>query len=302
MSTMLALRTSRLVGLFALLASTWSIVPVARAASEAGIARHAVHRSFPVTPSEAGMQALLGDGFFGLPRFYAYDASGRQVLSQEGYEDKSFREALHKVLEAPEPTGAERRLSDEIADLVDAEGAPVAELPEADVTLVKLWADWCMPCHAQTKIMHAVLADYPEVRVNILEVEADPQKNASVERSESIRVDLDADEIDPEVAEKLRDPSLSQEERQALVTKLYLQSQSKESDEGTTETKVIDRSAPNTRIKAEDVDPEIAAKLRDESLSDDERRELLQELMRKVVAQQKEEAAKAASETSGGGG
>jgi thiol-disulfide isomerase/thioredoxin len=43
---------------------------------------------------------------------------------------------------------------------------------EADFTLVKYWANWCVPCHTQSRDLAKLFAAYPDVRFALIEVDA----------------------------------------------------------------------------------------------------------------------------------
>jgi thiol-disulfide isomerase/thioredoxin len=52
----------------------------------------------------------------------------------------------------------------------------LTDIPVADFTIVEYWAGWCEPCKMEAKELADVLAAHPDVAINVLHTEADPQK------------------------------------------------------------------------------------------------------------------------------
>jgi hypothetical protein len=109
-----------------------------------------------------------------LPFLRAYDAAGRRFLEIAGY-DPRFLASLRAVVDRPRPDPA-FRLDDELRHLRTPAGGAAPGLPAADLTFVKYWAEWCAPCKPQSRDLERFFAERPELRINLLEVEADTTK------------------------------------------------------------------------------------------------------------------------------
>ena len=112
---------------------------------------------------------------FPLPQLRVYDKQGRLVLERLGFYAPTFSSFLTRALSGDTPADASRLLAHELDLTLTPDGKPLAAtaLPEADYTLVDYWATWCLPCRAQDRELHKVLAARPGLRVNLLKVEAD---------------------------------------------------------------------------------------------------------------------------------
>jgi thiol-disulfide isomerase/thioredoxin len=109
-----------------------------------------------------------------LPFLRAYDAAGRRFLEITGY-DPRFLASLRAIVGRPRPDPA-FRLADELRHLRTPAGGPAPDLPPADLTFVKYWAEWCAPCKPQSRDLESFFAERPELRFNLLAVEADTTK------------------------------------------------------------------------------------------------------------------------------
>ncbi len=200
---------------FAALIFAAGIVPAAAYAGEAGKAEK------PAWPSNARVvEARLAkppdmgkEGGFNLPQFRVYDAQGRKILDVEGY-SYDFAAKLSGTLKSGGKPDASPSLTREIAAVVSLDGKPIGSLPEAPLTFVKYWAEWCVPCHAQSRDLVKVLGEHQEMRVTVLNVEADMMKMMEAEGKSVRRVNLE--EIDPEAAKKLKDPNLTDEQKKKI--------------------------------------------------------------------------------------
>lgn len=124
------------------------------------------------------------DGSFSLPQFRVYDAQGRRLLDLEGY-PHNFAAILSKLLAIGGKPDASHPLSSELALVVSPDGKAISSLPEAGLTFVKYWADWCVPCHAQSRDLVKVLGETPSVRVTVLNVEADLMKMGGAKKNDN---------------------------------------------------------------------------------------------------------------------
>jgi thiol-disulfide isomerase/thioredoxin len=117
----------------------------------------------------------MGEGFrFALPQFRAYDPQGRQLYSSEGYDLDDFKRQATRLLKGKgKPRAGAAALAADLAKVETPAGQPLPPLPPADLTLIEYWAEWCVPCHAQTRDLVQVLAKHPEVKVNLVYVDAD---------------------------------------------------------------------------------------------------------------------------------
>ena len=202
---------------FAALILVAGIVPAAAYAGSAGKAEK------PAWPSNARVvEAQLAKkaaqeigGGFSLPQFRIYDARGRKIFDVEGYSE-DFAVKLSELLAVGgKPDASSSSLASELAAVVSPEGKPIGSLPEAPLTFVKYWADWCVPCHAQSRDLVKILGETPSLRVTVLNVEADLMKMMAAEGKTVRRVNLE--EIDPEAAKKLKDPNLTDEQKKKIL-------------------------------------------------------------------------------------
>jgi thiol-disulfide isomerase/thioredoxin len=150
------------------------------------------------------------DGSFDLrlPQLRVYDAEGRQLLDLEGYSSDGGR-AIARALEGKLEAKDAHPLAGELARVTASDGAGLAPLPAADFTIVKWWAEWCVPCHAQSRDLAKVLAAHPDVRANLVHVDADFSKGAAQ------RVSID--DLPPVVAARLRDPRLNRQQKEQIL-------------------------------------------------------------------------------------
>jgi thiol-disulfide isomerase/thioredoxin len=158
---------------------------------------------------------------FSLPQLRVYDAQGRLLHSSDGY-DTEFGAALNPLFQGKGKAKKELLKAD-LATMQRAKGQPLRSLPAADFTVVELWADWCIPCHAQSRQLAGLLRSHPKRTFNLLHVEADMPKilGAKTNRPPAPKFEMDA-----ETARKLEDPSTSTEEKDKLVEDLMLKKRS----------------------------------------------------------------------------
>jgi thiol-disulfide isomerase/thioredoxin len=155
-------------------------LPAALAADPAGKAeKPAWPAHVRVVEARLSFKDMQGEIRLGLPQLRAYDRAGRQLYSATGYDSDHFKPDLGALLASKKARGEvdpKATLAADLAKIESPEGKPLAAPPPADVTLVKYWADWCVPCHAQTRELVEVLAAHPGVKVTLVNVEADPSK------------------------------------------------------------------------------------------------------------------------------
>jgi hypothetical protein len=108
-----------------------------------------------------------------LPQLRMYDAQGRLLWGEVGYRP-AFDVSLAEIFEGRAKPDAAYPLSDELARVMTARAAKkaAAVASEADFTLVKYWAEWCVPCHAQSRDLVNLFAAYADVRFALIEVDA----------------------------------------------------------------------------------------------------------------------------------
>jgi thiol-disulfide isomerase/thioredoxin len=137
-----------------------------------------VHQVLEVRIAAMELRAdLLNTGQFALPQFRIYDRQGRQISDfGSGYSPETFRDKFEAVLKSAAPTGSDKTLAWEIKRLEGQDGKRLEKVPEAEITVVVYWAEWCEPCHALDKQLKEILAAHKDLSVNVLHVEADPQK------------------------------------------------------------------------------------------------------------------------------
>lgn len=170
--------------------------------------------------SQLTIEAAKAAPTMSLPQLRVYDAQGRQVSSNNGYDTK-FTAALKKIFAGETQPDGSHPLSEDLSKVVTAEGKPVGVGP-ADFTLVKYWADWCVPCHAQSADLKKLLADYPKLTFNLVHVDADRGKLLS-DGKPVVRIELDA-----ATKRKLADPKLTPEERQKIFEEFLAAKAAKE--------------------------------------------------------------------------
>lgn len=164
-----------------------------------------------VIESQLSLEAANESGQISLPQLRIYDGQGRRVSSQRGY-DSGFAKDLGELFTGGAKPDASHPLSEDLAKVVSYEGKPVA-LGKADFTIVKYWADWCIPCHAQSGDLKKLLAAYPKLTFNLVHVEADRSK--ALTGQPVMRLELDA-----ESRKKLENPNLTPEEREKLLLEI----------------------------------------------------------------------------------
>lgn len=194
--------------------TTW-LLTLALLTGSAGPAKAAAPPPAPwpgntrVIESQLSVEAAKASGPMTLPQLRIYDAQGRRVSSRTGY-SSDFTKDLQRIFKGKSDPDAAHPLSEELTTVVNADGKPIA-VGQADFTLVKYWADWCVPCHAQTAELKKLLAAHPKLTFNLVHVEADRGKLLSDGKPVK-RVQLDAKTV-----KKLEDPSLTPEQRQKIL-------------------------------------------------------------------------------------
>lgn len=133
-------------------------------------------------------------GDFPLPQLRVYDKEGRRVLERLGFYAQTFPAFMTRALSGGTTANASRLLSHEL-DLVltpDGKPFPVSALPAADYTLVDYWASWCLPCRAQDAELQKILAAKPDLRINLVKVEADMSQKTPQEINRMLQAGRDA--------------------------------------------------------------------------------------------------------------
>lgn len=130
--------------------------------------------------TKEGSQEILKSEKFGLPQLRIYDAKGNRLLSLSGYGPEQLDPALAPLLAGKGKPDASQPLARDLAQTERADGKPLGDLPPADLTMVEMWATWCAPCHAQARHLAKILGGHPKVRVTLLHVDIDPEKEMTV--------------------------------------------------------------------------------------------------------------------------
>jgi thiol-disulfide isomerase/thioredoxin len=132
------------------------------------------------------------DTDFPVPQLRVYDKEGRRVLERLGYYAPTFSAFLTRALSGGLPGDPTHLLAHELDLVVTPEGQPIPSVPEADYTLVDYWASWCAPCRAQDQDLIKVLASKPDLRINLVRVEADLSQKKPEEIARMIQAARDA--------------------------------------------------------------------------------------------------------------
>lgn len=198
-----------------------AFAPALLAASAADSAPPNAHRLFELRLTKPAMTEEMFDNVFSLPQFRVYDAAGAQVLDLgNGYDHESFDRRMRATLARPEKTGSTHTLAEELARF---EGAELSDLPAAELTIVELWAEWCVPCHELNAQLTKILAGHSERRIDRLHVNANPEKILGTAATIGEKKPV---ELPDEIQKQIADPNLSVEERTEIVRR-YLRSQKK---------------------------------------------------------------------------
>lgn len=119
-------------------------------------------------------ETMRGVARLPLPQLRAYDSQGRRLAELVGDDSRKLSSTMATVLGGKARADASQPIAKELAKLETADGKPVGALPDADVTLVKYWAEWCMPCHTQTRELTKILQKGSSAtRINLVHVDAD---------------------------------------------------------------------------------------------------------------------------------
>ena len=113
---------------------------------------------------------------FPVPQLRVYNKQGQRVLERLGYYAPTFSSFLTRALSGGTPADSSRLLAHELDLVLGPDGQVISTLPDADYTIVDYWASWCLPCRAQDRDLVKVLTAKPNVRVNLLKVEADTSR------------------------------------------------------------------------------------------------------------------------------
>lgn len=141
----------------------------------------AVAADYQIKP-EVLQRAMSGEaGVFGLPQVRIYGGDG-YLLSDlgVGYLPGRLAEALEQAMKPDAKSDRARSLVVELADF-ETEGGDEPPLPRcAELYVVKYWAEWCKPCHLVDAELEAYLAEHPERSIEVVSVEADPDRLAEI--------------------------------------------------------------------------------------------------------------------------
>lgn len=130
-----------------------------------------------VRVSDSALMASLKAGMLALPQLRVYDRQSLQIADfGTGFDPDTLRTQLEGVMHSPVPKPTAKSLQDEVKDLVEKDGKPPEKFAESDFTIVEYWAEWCLPCEKQAKLLAEVVSAHPELSINVLHVEADPAK------------------------------------------------------------------------------------------------------------------------------
>lgn len=132
------------------------------------------------------------DTEFPVPQLRVYDKDGRRVLERLGYYAPTFSAFLTRALSGGSPADPTHLLAHELDLVVTPEGQSIPSVPEADYTIVDYWASWCAPCRAQDQDLIKVLASKPDLRINLVRVEADLSQKKPEEIARMIQAARDA--------------------------------------------------------------------------------------------------------------
>ena len=164
------------MSLLILLLAAIAAPPLADTENEA-----AGHRVFQFALKPTAMSRLCrpvrGRVGMALPLFRSFRADGAMLFETSGYNSAFYRD-LKKRVKKGKASRKKWSLDDEVADFVAEDGTQVlpSRLPQADATFVEYWAEWCAPCKAQIADLKRFTEEVDGLNVNVLLVEADPQK------------------------------------------------------------------------------------------------------------------------------
>ena len=164
-----ALRAARLALLMSLSAGLLA-GPSGRADIESSLTWPANVR---LIPARLGVEPFVSYRLV-LPQFRLYDSRGWRLARSSGYDRSEFRSRLEAFLAGQGTADGERRLSAELPRFETPRGHRIKTVPPADFTVIEYWAEWCQPCHVQSGELAEVLADHPQLSVNVVYVYASP--------------------------------------------------------------------------------------------------------------------------------
>lgn len=147
-----------------------------------------------------------------LPQLRIYDARGRLLYDQTGYDAEHFAGLMRKALTGKlQPRAGGKPLESELQRFQAKDGQPLGPQPAQAVQIVEWWADWCVPCRSQARELSRILGESPETRVALFHVEASrPGFSGKM-------IKLDDSKLTPEMLRKLKDPKVPAAEKQKII-------------------------------------------------------------------------------------
>jgi len=127
--------------------------------------------------SEVMLEAVKNAGTmsFELPEFHVFNQSGIGIFYQKSL-PVNFNELLEKALHEKVANG--NALNSVLNELSTQNGEKysLTDLSAYEFVFVEYWAEWCMPCLQQMKVVDAFISSHPNTKILWLKIERDPTK------------------------------------------------------------------------------------------------------------------------------
>ncbi len=135
---------------------------------------HAESFDLQIPPQEILKLVQAGTTNFELPEVEVFNKEGKSIFYQKSL-PKNFRADLEKAVQ--ENRGADKSLQSHLENVVDANGNKFGLIGRTfDLAIVEYWADWCVSCKEQQKIVQSYISDNQNLKILWLKIEKDPTK------------------------------------------------------------------------------------------------------------------------------
>lgn len=135
--------------------------------------------SLQVPPQQILKMVQAGNENFELPEIEVFNSKGNLIFYKKSL-SKSFREELEVAIKSS--IEGHQAISQSLEGLTDQSNHPFNLAGRTfDIAIVEYWAEWCVPCREQQKIIESYIRQNNKINILWLKVEKDPTKIEGIE-------------------------------------------------------------------------------------------------------------------------